>query len=258
MIEGNEIAQQDANETEESSAPQDNNQATEQQTQVSANDGETDKSQAQLPFHEHPRFKELIEERKSYASQIQEMRQQYQDLQRQIQSQKPKEDNTHAFVKKLGEIDPAYGEWASNLEKKAAGFEEFQSWKQDQESKALVSSYESSIDKLHTEHKVPEDLKAVYKDLLDSVAIKNPNFGVKDVPEAYKKIHERFSGLLETTKRAERASYLKDKTKDASAPAAQSKGKPAGHKPAQSMDREAVLGNIVKSALAASKAESDL
>ena len=260
MLEGNEIAQQDANTSEESSAPQDSNQATEQETKVSADSGQAQTSQEQVPFHEHPRFKELIEERKTYAQQAQEMQRAYQELQKQIQSlQKPKEDNTHPFVAKLKEIDPAYAEWASNLEQKAAGFEEFKAWRAEQEKNALVSNYESAVEKLHGEMNVPKELRDTYKDLLDAQAMKDPNFGLKNVAEAYKKIHERFSSYIESTKRAERASYVKDKSKDSSAPTSQPKGRPAGQqKSSTPLDRETILANIVKSSLSKAKAESDL
>jgi DNA repair exonuclease SbcCD ATPase subunit len=246
-----ETGSQDAT-ADSSSAPETETQSQ----QTSAQQGSSAEPE-KAPFHEHPRFKELIEERKQYASQLEEMRSQLERLQQ--QSKPAEQSKAHPFVAKLKEIDPAYGEWAEKLEMSASQIEKFQQWQQAQESKALLSQYESSIEKLHTDNKTPDEVKGMIRKLVDSEIRSNPKLGLKDVPNVYKSVHEEYTKLIDGVKRSERASYVTDKRKDSSAPSSMPKGKPASHssKSEYGMDREANMAMIARKALRTLKAEND-
>jgi hypothetical protein len=254
MLEGNEGMEQDVG-TQESSPSE--TSTPESVTEVSAAEStgtQKQSAESSQPFHEHPRFKELIEERNTFKSEIENMRRQMEELRK-----PPKENKEHPFVSRLKEIDPQYGEWASNQEKLAEKLSQFEQWQQEQTRTAIVQQYETGISKLHDQYKVPSELQEIYKEALDAAAIKNPKLGLKDLPNVYKQVHDKFSKLLESTKRAERASYVVDKSKDAKAPATQPKGAPAtGTKKPAHTDREAMLGSIVQRALKNSKAEGEI
>jgi len=254
--EGEEVTQQDANEAD-TSEPQISSPEETNSTSAAERVSQNSQSEKQLPFHEHPRFKELIEEKKTYAEQLQQMQKQMQEMSQRYQQQaEPKK--SHPFVERLKEIDPAYGEWAGGLDGLKEQLAEMKAWKDEQGRQTVVREYESSVEKLHTEHKVPKELQELYKEQLDARAYKDPNFGLKDVPAAYKQLHEKYSKFLDATKRAERASYVVDKSKDSSAPSSQSKGAPAGKaKAPQFKDREEAYAAIVKQATTRSKADND-
>jgi hypothetical protein len=257
MFEGEEVIQQDANSEDSSVASQ---TSTESATnEVTAADSSSNQRQpaaeSQMPFHEHPRFKEIISDRNSLKEKLEAMEARFQQMESQKQQAPQKE---HPFVSRLKEIDPSYGEWAGGVEQFKKELEEMKAWKQEQSRQALVTEYNSSIDKLHNENKVPETLRARIKKEIDYRAMTNPKLGLKDLPSIYKEVFEEETKFVEGLKRSERASYVTDKSKDARAPQTQTKGATPGQKPKQqSMDREERYASIVQKALKASKAGSD-
>lgn len=242
----NENQSQDAN-TGEPSAPQEPVQSQTQPQEAQAKEP---------PFHEHPRFKELIEERKQMQEQLQAFQRQMTEQQTQMKSfgQKPE---VNPFVAKLSEIDPAYGEWAKDMEKTKAEFAEMKAWKQEQAREQLVQQYTSQVDKLHEDNKVPAELRELVKAQIDAMAISNPNLGLKDLPKVYGDVYGKLSKILEGTKRAERASYVSDKTKDGNVPASQPKGKVAsGKADSAPKSRDELLSSVVNSAMKQHRAGS--
>jgi transposase len=256
MLEGDEVVQQDANIEESSAASQTSPDSANEVTAAgSSNENRQAASESQMPFHEHPRFKELISERNTFKDQIEAMQKQMEAMQGQKQQAPSKE---HPFVARLKEIDPSYGEWAGNIEQMKKDFEELRTWKQEQARQSLVNEYNSSIEKLHSDNKVPEQLRARIKKEIDYLAMTNNKLGMKDLPNVYKQVLEEETKFLEGIKRSERAAYVTDKSKDSKAPQTQTKGAAPGQKPKQqSMDREERYAAIVKNALKNSKAGSD-
>jgi hypothetical protein len=254
MLEGDEVIQQDANIGGDSSdAPQTSPDSANEVAAESSTQSRQPVSEP--PFHEHPRFKELISERNTLKEQFEAMQNQFREMQSQKQQAPEKK---HPFVAKLSEIDPAYGEWAGNVDQLKKDLEEMRTWKQEQSRQALVNEYNSSIEKLHGENKVPETLRDRIKEKIDYLAMTNPKLGIKDLPNIYKDILEKENKFLEGIKRTERASYVTDKSKDARAPQTQTKGAPAGQKAKQPlMDREAMFASIVKKSVSGSKAGND-
>jgi len=249
-MEENESQSQDAN-TGESSAPQGDVAPIQQSQPQEAQAKET-------PFHEHPRFKELIEERKTYQEQMQAYQRQIQELQGQFKSFSEKKPDVNPFVAKLSEIDPAYGEWAKDMEKTKQEFAEMKAWKQEQAREQLVQQYTTSVDKLHEENKVPAEWREFVKSQIDALAMSNPSLGLKDLPKAYADVYGKISKLMEGTKRAERASYVQDKSKDAAVPASQPRGKVAsGKADTAPKGRDELLASVVNSAMKQHRAGSN-
>lgn len=260
MLEGDEVMQQDANiETEETSAASET--SPQEITEVSAEESSQQTAATQsVPFHEDPKVQDYIE--RQIAKRASQYEKQLADIQKQFQEQpKPQQapKKAHPFVEALSSIDPKYGEWAGSVEQLREELQQFKSWQQAEQSKNLVNQYNTQIDSLHTELKTAPELKEFIKEQLDARAMRDPQFGLNDVPKTYRELHEKYTKLLEGAKRSATAQYVQDKTKDSSAPTSQPKGKPATKQKApQFKDREEALASIVRKAVNASKAESDI
>jgi hypothetical protein len=262
-IPGDQNAQQDAN-FEDSSAPQ--NQEQEQNLDSSAQESRESQTQseANVPFHEHPRFKELIDYRRQSEERLAQYERQMADMQRQyqeaLQARQQPAQQVNPLIAKFKEIDPAYGQTMEEIYSKAQSVDEVRRELQELRREKLISQYESSVEKLHNEHKLPENIKSFVKEQLDAMAMQGQIQNLKDIPTAYKAVADKYSKLIEDVKRSERASYVTDKSKDAQAPMPQSKGRtpPRNERGQFTGDRETDIALIAKRALKLSKAEGDL
>lgn len=206
--------------TEVSSEPQ--NQAVES-SQAAPQEQQDTKTQDNTPFHEHPRFKELIEEKNAYRKEIDDLKRQMQQFSQKSASTQQEEKD--ALIERLKSIDPEFGERFAQLNGASRELQELKAWKQSMEAQSVRDRAIASINSMHTEHKVPQELQSLYQDAIEAEARRNPQMGLQDLPKVYKSIHERFSKYLDTVKRSDRESYVKDKAQDAKAPTPQSKGK---------------------------------
>lgn len=249
--------------SEVSSTSQDSDQSS---SDKPAQEGQSaSKPEAELPFHQHPRFQELIQERKSMSSQFEKLQAQYADMEKRYQTNQQEKEAAskpvNPFVAKLREIDPAYAEYIESLETRASKADTIEQRLQEQDRQRLVSDYESGISKLYSDNKVPEELRPFIKEQLDSMAISGQLKHLKDLPEVFKSVQERYSKLAEGWERKTRASYVTDKGKDSAAPSSQNRGKPAkpgSGKSEYTGDRENDMALIARKALRISKAENDI
>lgn len=193
------------------SAPQQVAEGQQEQTQARSND---------VPFHEHPRFKELVSQKNEYADQIKQLQRQIGELSR--PKDLPKED---PLLTRLKGIDPEFGARFEQLSATQQELQELRTWKQQMETERVREQAVRSIGDMHESNKVPSELRPMYEAMIEQRARANPNLGLKDLPGVYKDIHDSFSKYLEGTKRQVTESYVKDKKKDASLPASTSKGK---------------------------------
>jgi exonuclease VII small subunit len=210
----------------------------------------------EIPFHEHPRFKEVINQKNEFSQRLQEAEKRFQELSSRFESSKPKEATPESkLLERLKGIDPEFGSWAEQqhamkqqLEQKLTAMEQ---WKSSLESSQQMSQVTSSLEKLHTENNVPADLRDFYEAQLERAAKANPNLTLQDLPKVYKEIHDRHSKYMESVKRDVLASYTQSKSKDAAIPSA-SKGntqKPGNPKFEYSKDPSEARSQIVKNAL---------
>ena len=208
----------------------------------------------EAPFHEHPRFKELINQRNEFSQRLQEYEKRFQELNNRIDQ--PKAQTPEAkLLERLKGIDPEFGSWAEQqhqmkvqLEQKLAAMEQ---WKASQEANSTKSQIDSSLQKLHSEHKVPESIRSFYEARLEQIAKANPNLTINDLPNVYKEIHDGFSKYMESAKRDALSSYTQSKTKDAAipAPAKGTSPKPGAPKFEYSKDPYEARAQVVKNAL---------
>lgn len=204
-----------------------------------------------VPFHEHPRFKELIEQKNAASKQAQALQARLEALEKTSKTPQAqaKED---ALLARLKQIDPEFGGRFEKIDQSLSRIEKFEQWMQQQEQEKSRTQAVSTLESLHTQYKVSSEMKDVYQAMIQQAAAADPSLDVKDLPDLYKNIHERMSKYMDTMKRSDRESYVSDKRKDASAPTSQPRGKPATNAvkkaapQSQDEDRASTVDEVLK------------
>ena len=180
------------------------------------------------PFHEHPRFKELIEQKNQQAEQIKAYQQQMQELKAQFTAMQPKQKSPEeALLERLKGIDPEFGGWAENIDQARRELAEFKQWKEQLEMEQGRQQVQSSLENLYKENKVSDNMKELYQSQIESIAYNNPNLKPSDLPKVFKQVHENLSKWAESYERNIRSKYVTEVKKE-TAPASQTGGAPAG------------------------------
>lgn len=230
MIE-NEIELNSAQENEVSQEPQ--NQVQEETTSHDEQVVKQEPKPAETPFHEHPRFKELVEQKNQYASQLSDMQRQFAEMQRQMQeASRPKpEKKADPMVERLKGIDPEFADYIASLKEQASSSDSIREELRQLKEQQFVDSAVTKVRNLHGENKVSDKLKPIYEAEMDRRYSKGELRTLGDIEKAYKEVHAFYTDLLAEKERDVRASYTSAKKTDAKAPATQPKGQVA--KPAQ-------------------------
>lgn len=207
------------------------------------------------PFHEHPRFKELIQQKNEFASRFSEQTKLIQDLQSKLEGlNKPKaEDSPEAkLINRLKGVDPEFGTWAEQQEALRKELSDLKEWKSSYEKQTYITSAKATVDRLQSELKVEADLHDMY---LSRIPMGTP---IDKVAEAYKAQHDKISKLFESRERAALSKYSTDKKVDSKVPTA-AKGnatKSATKKFEYSKDPEEARSQMIKRAISMAR-ESD-
>lgn len=266
------LEDQDVEQPLESSSQE---QETEQSTQAQeSQDSEPSKEAAaaqeekQMPFHEHPRFKEVIEQKNQFKQQvelaerrIQDMERRFAEMTKQQEAARPKPQD--ALMERLKGIDPDFAERfgkLSEVDTMKQDLQEFKQWKEEQAHQAVRMEARNTMERLFTDNNVSKELRGIYEDRISAAASRNPNLGVNDLPNVFKGIHEEMSKLLETTKRETTKNYVANKQQAAAKPSTQPKGKAAQavNKQQFSKDPQQARAELVKQILEQSRAEKDI
>lgn len=236
--------------TPEVSSPQESQSPAATQTEGASQDAAPAVSNDKLtPFHEHPRFKEVIAQKNELSNQVQTYSQALQKIQAQMQemqkafqarSQQPNNKPSYdAILNRLQQIDPEFGQFQSRVAQEIASvpelkqqFEELKQWRQEMEMQNLRSRAESSLNQLYEQHKVPENLRKYYKSQIREMALDQNVNSVEDLPKLFGTVHQNVSKDLEDIRRSERESYVSQKKQDVT-PATQTGGTPASQGPAK-------------------------
>lgn len=213
------------------------------QTQESAPQQDAAAKSQEQPFHEHPRFKELVEQKNQFAQRAEQADKSYKQLQAQVaqlqkqynQSNQPQKPSYDPLFKELESVNPKFAEFIKEnytkaqqvdiLQQELAQVKEFQNSYQQQQ--AL-----SQFDKLCEDNKVDPNFKEFYKEAVANAANAS-NAGLDALPNLFKQAHERLGKSLEAFSRAQRESYVAAKTADKK-PATQTGGTAASSRPAAS------------------------
>lgn len=217
-----------SNEQQEvSSEPSESSSEVSQETEQLQQDTQ---SQAR-PFHEDPRIQDFIQRqtekqlesvRQQYDQQFQQLRSQYEQLSKSTQTEKQRDE----LIERLKGIDPEFGSRFEELNSLKEQVAEFKRWQSEQAQQQTYQQAVNEVNRLHAENEVPDELKSVYNSMIQDIASKNPNLTVNDLPKVYKQVHDQFANIVNTIRRHERESYVKEKQPVAKAPSAQPKGQP--------------------------------
>lgn len=249
--------QTDANQVEGTSEPQDNSQ--EPQTEVAA---KAETSQDEKPFHEHPRFKELIDERNKFREEMEAQKRQYAELERQMRSfstqAQPQAKPKNMALEELREIKPELASYIENTGTAAEKVAALEAQLTEMRRQTIINQYESAVNSLYTANNISESLKPIYNTLIKN-AVMEANSPLSDVPAVFSKIHGQMSQLIDGIKKETTKSYAEGKKQDASSPKPQAKGVPV--KPGKveySNDPVERRSQMIKAILKQSKASSSI
>ncbi len=185
---------------------------------------ETAPPATEVPFHEHPRFKELVEQKNKYGQEATTLREQNQQLasrmaqiekQYQTQSQ-PKAPDYNPLFDQIKTVNP---EFASFIKENYTKAQQVDILQQDlQQLKEFHTSYQqqqalSTFDRLCTDNKVDPDFKEIYQAAVANAANAR-NADINALPALFKEVHGKLSKTLEARDRKQRESYVAAKTQD--------------------------------------------
>lgn len=195
---------------------------------------EKPKEEPQVPFHEHPRFKELIEERRAYKEQLDQTKGYVEAMQRELHAEraarqvKPTVSNEPKYKALLEQVRAVNPEFAQLQEELMSSLEEAKK-EASNSKKALdrLDAYEqrefqnAAISKLSTlmeSNKIPDPMRKRYDREVRAMAYEEEMQGKKlslaDVDRLFKAVHEEYAPFVESIKRESLKGYVKEKKSD--------------------------------------------
>lgn len=195
--------------------------------------------QNDLPFHEHPRWKEVINERNQYATKVQELERRFEEFSRQRQASPAQAPAPDKLMERLKGIDSEFAERAAKWESASQRADRLEQELQTYRTQTQQDQARTQLEHLHTQNKVPSELQSLYQAQLKELANNNPNLSLKDLPQMYQQVHSGIQKYLDGYKRQALAEYTKGKSQD-SVPNTP-KGQAA--KPAQKKDNGGFTGD---------------
>lgn len=213
------------------------------------------------PFHEHPRFKELVEQKNDAQKRYQDMESRYKAIEQQVsslrdsQSKNPTE--TDLLLEDLKKVDPRLANLLQNQIRSAQTtesvqkrLEEFERSSQESARQQVISSAVSKINSLHESNKMSDFGKQFINAQMD-IAYRNGTLNASDsksIETAYGESSKAIKAYEDSLKRATTESYVQDKKKDSQVPTSQPKGTPAkqaNKKPEFSSDKDTAKAQVV-------------
>lgn len=202
-------------------------------TQVAASEQKQDTT----PFHEHPRFKELVEQKNESLRRYQDMESRYKALEGQLNSfrdSQPKPPSeTDALLQDLKKVDPRLANVIEQQLKAAETaksvherLEKFEQSSKEQALQQTVANAVGKINSLHEVNKMSDFGKQFINNQLD-LAYRSGQLNAGDlkaVESAYGEASKVIKAYEDSLKRDVTKSYVQDKTKDASVPTSVPKG----------------------------------
>lgn len=204
----------------EESAPQ--AEPVEVQAQESA---EEPKQENKLPpFHEHPRFKEVIEQNRTYKTQMEQYQGALERLQGQMEMLRtqnaPKtEKPIDPFLADLEKVNPAYAKSLQSVYEQAAKTQALEQRIQQYEASQFAEKAQNHFKNLLESSKIADPMdrklyeRAVRAEVYEREA-KGQKLGLKDLDTIFNEFHGEYSKAMEERNRKLTASYVKEKTKD--------------------------------------------
>lgn len=176
------------------------------------------------PFHEHPRFKELIEQNRSFKEQSESYQRDMIRLQTQMemfkqQAQPKKEEPKDQFLADLEQVNPAYAKSLKSVYENAAKTQQLeqrlQQYEAQQFQEKAIGHFNSLLSNLKVEDSMDKDLygSAVRAEVYEREA-RGEKLGLKDLDSIVNKFHNTYSKAMEERSRKILASYGQAKRSD--------------------------------------------
>lgn len=237
--EGLEVAAESGAPSESPSDAASESQSTESTAQAAA------PKQEETPFHEHPRFKELVEQKNKALETTRALELKLAQLegrlsQPQTQAQKAERDE---LIEDLKKIDPrlasrleAFGKYGQTVEQIQKQFDDFKQAQAQAQQQQVIQQSVSKINSWHEANKVPDAIKSAINAQLD-VQYMQGKLNPQNLEAAYKAAYEPYKAFIEQTQREALKSYVPSKQADAKVPSSQPKGQPASKPKAQTQQQ---------------------
>jgi hypothetical protein len=185
---------------------------------------QTGSQQKDVPFHEHPRWKEVMEERNAERQRSQDLERRLADMDRRFQEsskQKPQDP----MYERLKGIDPEFADYLNSLKSRAEKAEALEARLETFERSQFTNSAVNKFTELNKTNNVSPELAKLYEAALEQQYTNGQIKTVADVERAYNAIHASTKKFLEAQERSTIEKYTKTKQKDGSSPAGQPKGR---------------------------------
>jgi hypothetical protein len=264
-------------EVSEQDVTPDSSPETQQQTEQSSDSSQPEqlsqeaapspaKSEDNVPFHMHPRFQELIAERKQFREQNETLARRLEEVQQQIQKfQQPAQQKDELMERLMG-IDPQFAERfgkINEVDQLKQELSEFREWREQSAREQVAHQVDSLKDKFYTENNVPADRRRLYEAQLAYAAQNDPSFAklsVSDLPKVMKGFHDEISKMFQSVERSTTKQFVEGKKTEAAKPATQSRGVPAkpAKQDAKPMSREEMRAAIIREALDEARSNKDI
>ena len=181
----------------------------------------------EVPFHEHPRWKEVMEERNSERQRAQALEQRLADMDRRYQElSRPKpQAKEDAMVARLMGIDPEFGKDYQSIKEQAALTAQLQEQLASFKEERVVESLKGKFEDLASQNKLDPADKELYFAHLDQAYRQGKLRSPSDVEAQFNDFNEPRAKQLEAYKRDAMEEYTKAKKADATKPTGQPKGK---------------------------------
>lgn len=214
------------------------------------------KSEDNVPFHQHPRFQEVIAERRALKEQNEAFAKQLREMQDNLRQLQPKEQPKDELMERLKGIDPQFAERfgkISEVDQLKQELAEFKAWREQSAAQQLQQQISSSKDKFYAENNVPADRRELYEAQLAFAAQHDTRLAqmtVADLPKVLKEIHDKLGKMFQSVERTTTKQFVEGKKAEAAKPASLKPGAPAKavKKDSGPATREELLAEMRKAA----------
>lgn len=185
---------------------------------------EVKQEEKQTPFHEHPRFKELIEQNRAFKDQDSQRSMLLESMQRELQSLRQqmapkKEEPKDAFLTDLEKVNPEYARSLQAVYQRAAKAEEIEKRLAQFEQASFQEKAVNHFNQLLVTNKITDPMdRKVYERAVRAEVYeregRGEKLGLKDLDKIVNDFHAEYSKAMEERSRKLTASYVQDKTQD--------------------------------------------
>lgn len=222
-LEETEVSSEQTNDSpvvEESESQPESSGAVEQE----AKPEETPQEEKPAPFHEHPRFKELIEQNRSFKEQSEKYQQDMYRLQAQLEAlkeaSKPKvEEPKDQFLADLEKVNPEYAKSLKGMYEQAALAKTLEQRLSQFEQAQFAEKAVSHFNKLLDDRKItdPMDRKVIERGVRAEVyeqESRGRKLNLKDLEKITNDFYSEYKTAMDARERAITAKYVQQKATD--------------------------------------------